>query len=117
MQTYKLLADDVTITAGSTFTSVKWKVPGAAGGILLLKLTNSSTAPTTPARVKVYYSYDESDTNKYLQEIIIGTTEDAGSEEYNAVVDKGIPWVWIVAGDNTDQPVTLRAEAISFYGV
>ena len=117
MQTYKLLADDETLTAGAVnFVSDKWKVPMAAGGMLLIKITNGSTGPSAAASVQILYSYDGTTTNEYhYGGALVGNTDALGSESWPVPIDPDIPWVWIEAGGNTGQDVTLRVEAISHY--
>jgi len=113
-----VLFDDVTLTAGAgDTTSALATIDDGYGGSLNVKLTNGGTGPTIPAQVQVQVSPDNS--NWYdVGYALLGLTGNNADPSWGDIpVGIGVKYLRCVAGSNTDQNVTVRAEIVEVTAV
>ena len=102
--------NDVTLTAGAgDTTSDTQNLADGYGGTLYMKITNGATGPTVGAQIAVWYSPDG--TNWYSRAGgYVSTLGNNVVTSWTVDVPIGVAYLRLVAGSNTVQNVTVRAE-------
>ena len=102
--------DTITLTAGAgDTTSATQDLTDGYGGSLYMKITNGATGPTVAAQVIVWYSGDG--TNWYQRSGgYVATLGATIVTSWVVDVPIGVAYLKLVAGSNTIQNVTIRAE-------
>ena len=113
-----VLFNDVALVAGAgPTTSALATIDDGYGGGLNVKLTNGATGPTIPAQVQVQVSPD----NSHWYDVgyaLVGLTGNAAVASWGDIpVGIGVKYLQCIAGSNTDQNVTVRAEIVEVTGV
>jgi len=102
--------NDLALVAGAgDQTSTTQDLTDGYGGTLLMKITNGATGPTVAAQVGVWYSGDG--TNWYQRSGgYVATLGNNVVTSWVVDVPIGVAYLKLVAGSNTVQNVTIRAE-------
>ena len=102
--------NNVTLTAGAgDQTSATQDLLDGYGGCAFIRLTNGATGPTVAAQVQIQtdpttpagYDYGGA---------LVGSTANNAVREWVIDIPIGVSYIAFVAGGNTDQNVTCRAE-------
>jgi hypothetical protein len=105
-----VLFDDVALTAGAgDQTATAANVTDAYRQGVVIKLTNGGTGPTVAAQVQVEVSLDNSNWYEHGGPVV-GGTANSGIYSQTVIIPDWIQYVRAVAGSNTGQNVTCRAE-------
>lgn len=108
-KTTNVLFNDQSLSAGGGDQTASQAMTTGYGGLLSIKLTNGATGPTVPAQAQVNFSHDNS--NWYNEGgALVGLTDNNGVISWNLEIPIGVKNVQVVAGSNTGQAVTIRAE-------
>ena len=110
-------AQSLTGGAGPT-TSSKITTTDAYAILLMVKLTNGATAPTTPAQVQVQLTADSSSEVWYNHNgPLVGSAANSGVESWAFELPAGTMYLQLVATHGDDQDVTINADISELTGI
>lgn len=110
--------NNTTLTAGAAdTTSTAQDVTAAYDCALDIKLTNGGTGPTVAAQVQIQHSPDNSNWYNLGGALKGSTTSSAVTSWALIPLGPNARYVRLVAGSNTGQNVTVRAEISKLTGV
>ena len=102
----------LTAAAADVTSSVYSLAAGFRGGVHL-RIENGATGPTVAATVEVWGSYVSAGTLPVLLSSVDGSTANDGVVTAEVPLDDGVISVYLVAGGNTGQNVTVKADMVS----
>jgi len=108
-----------TLTASSANTnSAVIGLTNTYGSQISIRLTNGATGPTIAAQVQIVVGNDSTPTlSANFGGALVGSTGNSAVSYFSVEIPIGVAAVWLTAGSNTGQNVTVDADISSVTGI